>query len=195
MGGLTLPSPNSSASGHRRGRARRIKSKAFALQLTSLMDVLIIIVIFLLKSYGLSIMQVPQEDKMQLPVSKSTELFGEGIVLMIAKDQILVDSEPVVQFQGDWQENKFELPPDSMADELGGRILPVYDILKRKKDEFETLASRAENPTEAMKQWSCELLVQADKEVPYDIIRRVMFTAGVAGFKQFRLTVEKQAED
>ncbi len=195
MSGLTIPSPGSSASGHRRGRARRQRNRAFGLQLTSMMDVLIIIVIFLLKSYGLSIMQVPQEDKMTLPISKSTELFGEGIILMIAKDQIMIDSEPVVQFKGDWNEAKFELPEESMANELGGRILPVYDVLKRKKEEFDTLASRSENPAEAMKKWTGELLVQADKDVPYDIIRRVMFTAGVAGYKQFRLTVEKQAED
>src|SRR3989338_7955734 len=105
MSGLTIPSPNSSASGHRRGRARRLKQRAFSLQLTSMMDVLIIIVIFLLKSYGLSIMQVPQEDKLQLPVSKSTEMFGEGVVLAIAKDQIMVDEEPVLQFVGDYIEN------------------------------------------------------------------------------------------
>lgn len=195
MSGLSIPQPGSSASGHRRGRARRQRNRAFSLQLTSMMDVLIIIVIFLLKSYGLSIMQVPQEDKMTLPVSKSTELFGEGIILMIAKDQISVDAEPVVQFIGEWKEAKFELPEDAKANELGGRILPVYDVLKKKKEEFDALAARAPNPEEARKKWTGELLVQADKEVPYDVIRRVMFTAGLVGFKQFRLTVEKQAED
>jgi biopolymer transport protein ExbD len=195
MSGLSIPAPGSSGGSHKRGRPRRKRNQTFSLQLTSMMDVLIIIVIFLLKSYGLSIMQVPQEDKMTLPISRSTELFGEGIVLMIAKDQIMIDSEPVVQFQGDWNEAKFELPPESTENALGGRILPVYDILKRKKEEFDTLASRSENPAEAMKKWTGELLVQADKDVPYDIIRRVMFTAGVAGYKQFRLTVEKQAED
>jgi len=195
MSGLSIPQPGSSASSHRRGRARRQRNRAFSLQLTSMMDVLIIIVIFLLKSYGLSIMQVPQEDKMTLPVSKSTEVFGEGIILMIAKDQISVDAEPVVQFVGDWNEAKFELPEDAKANELGGRILPVYDVLKKKKEEFDALAARAPNPEEARKKWTGELLVQADKEVPYDVIRRVMFTAGLVGFKQFRLTVEKQAED
>jgi len=195
MSGLSIPAPGSSASGHRRGRARRLKNRAFSLQLTSMMDVLIIIVIFLLKSYGLSIMQVPQEDKLTLPVSKSTELFGEGIVLMIAKDQILVAEEAVLQFTGDYKENKFELPEGAMDAEGGGRILAIYDILKRKKEEFDTLASRSENPEEAMKKWTGELLVQADKEAPYEIIRRVMYTAGMAGYKQFRLTVEKQAED
>lgn len=159
------------------------------------MDVLIIIVIFMLKSYGLSIMQVPQEDKLQLPVSKSEELFGEGIVLAIAQDQIMVDGETVLQFEGDYKEKQFKLPEGAKDQGGEGRILAVYDILKRKKDEFDAIASRAPDPAAAAKQWTGELLVQADKEVPYEIIRHVMFTAGMAGYKQFRLTVEKQAEE
>src|SRR4051812_25624167 len=101
MAGLNIPPPGSSASSHRRGRARRLRSRAFGLQLTSMMDVLIIIVIFLLKSYGLSIMQVPQEDKLELPKSHAGEAFGEGIVLSIAQDRILIDNEPVLNFEGD----------------------------------------------------------------------------------------------
>lgn len=195
MSGLTLPAPGSSASGRGRGRPRRRRKQAFALQLTSMMDVLIIIVIFLLKNYGLSIMQVPQEDKLQLPVSKSEELFGEGIVLMIAQDQIMVDSEPVLQFEGDYKEKQFKLPEGAMDSGGEGRLLAVYDVLKRKRDEFEALAARAPDPAEAAKKWTGELLVQADKDVPYEMIRRVMFTAGMAGYKQFRLTVEKQPEE
>ncbi len=192
-GGVSIPSPGSSASGHRKGRARRRKSKAFGLQLTSMMDVLIIIVIFLLKSYGLSIMQVPQEDKLELPKSKSSETFGEGIVLAIAADQIMIDAEPVLQFEGDYKEKKFQLPEGAMdRNQVGQGIHAIYDVLKRKKEEFDTIASRSENPQEALKKWTGDLLVQADKDVPYELIRNVMYTAGMAGYKQFRLTVEKQ---
>ena len=134
MAGLTIPSPGSSAGARRPGRARRRKSKPFGLQLTSMMDVLIIIVIFLLKSYGLSIMQVPQEDKLELPKSKSTDVFGEGIVLMIAQDQVLIDNEPVLQFVGDYKEKRFQLPDaggaQQVQDDRG--ILPIYDVLKAK---------------------------------------------------------------
>lgn len=195
MSGVSIPSPGSSASGHRRGHARRRKNKTFGLQMTSLMDVLIIIVIFLLKSYGLSQMQVPQTDKLELPVSKAIETFGEGIVLIISKDQITVDSESVLTFDGDYKENKFKIPEAAVDRTTANRgIMPVYDVLKRKKEEFDTLASRAADPVEAAKKWKGDLLVQADKEASYDLIRQVMFTAGMAGYRTFRLTVEKQAE-
>ncbi|MGZ3694328.1 MAG: ExbD/TolR family protein [Bdellovibrionota bacterium] len=195
MSGVSIPSPGSSASGHRRGHQRRRKAKAFGLQMTSLMDVLIIIVIFLLKSYGLSQMQVPQTDKMELPVSKAVETFGEGIVLVIAKDQVTVDSEKVLDFEGDYKENKFKVPEAALDNGSSNRgILPIYDVLKKKKEDFDTLASRSPQPVESAKKWTGELLVQADKEAPYSLIRQVMFTAGMAGYKTFRLTVEKRPE-
>lgn len=159
------------------------------------MDVLVIIVIFLLKNFGLSQMQVAQTDKMELPVSRALETFGEGIMVVIAKDQIMIDNEPVLQFEGDFKENKFQIPASAMDAPATNRgILPIYDILKRKKEEFDTLASRQPDPVEAAKKWTGDLLVQADKEASYDLIRQVMYTAGMAGYKQFRLTVEKQAE-
>lgn len=168
------------------------------------MDILMIIVVFLLKSYGLSSMSIAQEDKLELPVSKATETFGEGIVLVVAQDRITIDSEPVLEFVPSNQvdaEGKplpsFELPEGAMDDtgEVGSRgILPVYDVLKRKKEEFDTLASRVPDPEEAAKKWTGDLLVQADKQVNYELIRHIMYTAGMAGYKQFRLTVEKQPE-
>jgi biopolymer transport protein ExbD len=203
MAGLTVAGPSGSR-GRRNGRARRLKRRAFGLQLTSLMDVLIIIVIFLLKSYGLSSMSIAQEDKLELPVSKATETFGEGIVLVIAQDKITVDGVPVVDFVPPTEKTPdgkdvptFKLPDGTMdiSGNVGSRgILPVYDVLKTKREEFETLASRAPDPVEAAKKWTGDLLVQADKQVNYELIRQVMYTAGMAGYKTFRLTVEKQPE-
>lgn len=196
MAGLTIPSPGSSAGSRRPGRVRRKRNNAFGLQLTSMMDVLVIIVIFLLKSYGLSIMQVPQQDKLELPKSKATDVFGEGITLQIAQDKIMIDNETILQFAGDFKEKKFELPEGSMdAQNAGHGIFAIFDVLKKKKEDFDTLASRAPDPKEAAKKWTGDLLVQADKDVPYELIRNVMYTAGMAGYKQFRLTVQKQDAD
>ncbi|RZA06087.1 MAG: biopolymer transporter ExbD [Proteobacteria bacterium] len=210
MGGMSIPQPGGSGRGRKNGRQRRRKKQGFGLQITSLMDVLMIIVIFLLKSYGLSSMSITNPDKMQLPISKSIEAFGEGIVITIARDAISIDQEQALQFKVDPNEAsavanadgtypegqgpKFELPEGAVnaSDDRG--ILPIYDILHRKKEEFDTLASRQPNPEEAKKKWTGDLLVQADKNVNYDLLRQIMYTAGQAGYRQFRLTVEKQAE-
>jgi biopolymer transport protein ExbD len=204
MSGVSLQGASGGGGRRGRGRKRRSRPNSFSLQITSLMDVLMIIVVFLLKSYGLSSMSIAQEEKLELPVSRSTEVFGEGIVLVIAQDRITIDSEPVLEFIPPEQQTAegkpiptFKLPEGSMdaSGNVGSRgILPVYDVLKRKKEEYDLLASRAPNPEEAAKKWTGDLMVQADKSVNYELIRHVMYTAGMAGFKQFRLTVEKQPE-
>ncbi len=195
MAGLTIPSPGSSAGARRPGRVRRRRMKPFGLQLTSMMDVFVIIVIFLLKNYGLSIMQVPQQDKLDLPKSKATDVFGEGVVLQIAQDQIRIDGDTVLAFDGDYKDKKFKLPANATdAQNAGHGIFAVFDVLKKKKEDFDTLASRTPDPQQAAKKWTGDLLVQADKDVPYELIRNIMYTAGMAGYKNFRLTVEKQEE-
>lgn len=195
MAGLTIPSPGSSAGARRPGRQRRRRNRAFGLQLTSMMDVLVIIVIFLLKNYGLSIMQVPQQDKLELPKSKAADVYGEGITLQIARDKIMIDNEPVVTFDGNPDDRKFQLPAGAWDSQNAGHgIFAIFDALKKKKEDFDTLASRAPDPAAAAKKWTGDLLVQADKDVPYELIRNVMYTAGMAGYKQFRLTVQKQEE-
>lgn len=195
MSGVTIPAPGSSASKHRRGRGRRASKKAFGLQITSLMDVLMIVVVFLLKSYGLSSMGALQTDKLELPVSKAPDTFGEGMVLAIAQNKILLDGETVLEFTGDVAEKKFILPDGAVDNSNAGRgILPLYERLKKKKDDYDLIASRAPDPKAAAAKWTGDILVQADKEASYDLIRQVMYTAGMVGYKQFRLTVEKQAE-
>lgn len=195
MASISAAAPGGSRIGRRGGRMRRrLKNQNFSLQLTSLMDVLIIIVIFLLKSYGISSMGIVQTSNLQLPVSKAPETFGEGMALVIAKDKMTLDNEQVLLFDGDPKESKFRLPENALDTSTAERgILPLYDALLKKKQDYETLASRSQDPQAALKKWTGEILVQADKEAPYELVRRVMFTAGMAGYKVFRLTVEKQA--
>jgi biopolymer transport protein ExbD len=196
MSGISMAGSGSSRIARRGSRMRRgFRRQKFTLQLTSLMDVLMIIVVFLLKSYGISSMGVVQTSNLQLPVSRAPETYGEGMALVIAKDRIMLDNEPLLQFDGDPALAKFVLPPNSIDSSSGERgILPLYDALLKKKQDYETLASRSEDPKAALQKWTGEILVQADKEVPYELVRRVMYTSGMAGYKTFRLTVEKQSE-
>lgn len=172
----------------RRIRRRRIE-RSFGLQLTSLMDALMIIVVFLLKSYGISAMGVQHTDNLELPYSIMKEAYGEGFVLIIAKDKIYFDNKEILQFTNPPEEKLFLLPEGTSGSD--NRILPLYDALIEKKSSHELLASRSENAAENIKKWKGDLLIQSDKSVPYQLLRKVMYTAGVAGYKRFRLTVAK----
>lgn len=185
---------------HSRTRLRRKKkqrSLSFKLQLTSLMDALIILVVFLLKSYAISDMSVTREDKIEVPVTNAESVFGEGYHLIVTREKVVFDGEEVFAFVGDEEERKFELPEEILKDRSARQygIRPLFDALAKAKNDYETLKERSEVPEAEKTPWKGELLVQADKDAPYDLLRKVMFTAGMAGYQKFRLVLEKRAEN
>ena len=115
------------------------------------------------------------------------------MVIIIAKDRIYVDNESVIEFVGASKEEVFKLPTDSVPGSALS-LAPVFDALKEKRDNFEVLASRSKDPQKAAEQWRGNVFIQADKAVPYELLRKVMYTAGLVGYKKFRLTVQKQLE-
>src|ERR1043165_4146685 len=72
------------------------------LNITAMLDLMTIILVFLLKSMAASSASIPQSDDLTLPVSiMSSEPSEEGVVVIISKTQILVgeNPEPVVLLQ------------------------------------------------------------------------------------------------
>lgn len=187
---------------HRRKRLR-IK-KEFELPLTSMMDMLIIILIFLLKSYTSTSVVFSSSDKIALPQSLSTEVPEDAIHVIIEPTGIIIDSKPIVEFvnttgQPYKKENAtYQLDPRIMADG-GRRILPLYDELVKARENAELMMSKAvwvkpadaQNPNAAKEvvkpKFQGVLTIQADKSVRYETIRKVMYTAGAAQYRIFKL--------
>lgn len=194
---------------HRRAR-RKIK-KDFELQLTSMMDMLIILVVFLLKSYSTSAVAFSTSTAIQLPNSSAAELPGEAVNVIIEPQHLIVDGEKVVDFQGvpapvattpDTQpqinpaEAKYEIE-DRLLGDGGRRILPLFDALMKAREKAEFHANRVEWKDKDGKKieppkFSGTLIIHADKAVQYQVLRKVMYTAGAAEFKTFKLVTMKK---
>ncbi len=175
----------------KRTRRRHRIDEGFTLQLTSLLDSLIIIVVFLLKSFGTSSMNIQHSKVIDLPISTMRAISGEGFILAITKEKMFFDNQMILEFVPTPGKARFQVP--SSATTKDKRILPLFDVLRQKKANHELLASRS-GDKKNMKRWTGDLLVQSDKTVPYQLIRRVMYTAGLAGYKRFRLVVTKITE-
>jgi len=76
----------------------------------------------------------------------------------------------------------------TVADEYkrGTMISPLYDTLQEKADDAKALAAR--NPNQPFKG---RLLLQCDKDIPFSLLREVMYTAGQAQFGEFKFVVFK----
>ncbi len=182
----------------RRGR-RRVK-KDFELQLTSMMDVLVIILVFLLKSYAASNHSFTTVPGLQLPISASQEMPADSLQVIITPEGMTFEEARILDFvqnaaaagtgafDAGYSFKKTDL------DDGGLKIIPLYDALMKAKEKAELLRAKSKArdaqgnplPFEGM------LAIQADKRVQYDTVRRIMYTAALAGYKTFRFLATKR---
>jgi biopolymer transport protein ExbD len=184
----------------RSGR-RKIK-KEFELQLTSLLDVLVIILVFLLKSYQASTNTFSSLQGMQVPFSKSPETPPQSLHLIITPEALTFENERIMDFLtradsvGQTEDVKYEFKKED-TDEGGRRIIPLFNVLTKAKEQSELLRAKSQARDEKGNPLPFEgiLAIQADKRINYDTIRRVMYTAAAADFRIFRfLAIKKETE-
>ncbi|MGK5081725.1 biopolymer transporter ExbD [Bdellovibrionota bacterium FG-1] len=178
-------------------RARRKRKKvnsAFELQLTSMMDVLVIIVVFLLKTYATSQNNFATVPGLKMPISASQDNPADSLQVIVTPESITFDGARVLDFRqtaanlGSSEATYTFDEKDLDAKERYLRIIPLYEALLKAKEKSEVLRqkSKARDLEGKPLPFDGILAIQADKRVRYDTIRRIMYTAAAAGYKTFR---------
>ena len=175
-----------------RFRRGRHKAQPFELQLTSMMDVLVIILVFLLKSYSTSTNNFTTLPGMKIPISESPDIPPDSLSVIVTPESVTFESERVLDFVQSAAsvgstEAAYSFKPTDL-DEGGRRIVPLYDALVKAREKSELLRTKSKARDAEGKPLPFDgiLAIQADKRVHYDTIRRIMYTAATAGFRIFR---------
>jgi biopolymer transport protein ExbD len=178
----------------RRSRRKKV-NKAFELQLTSMMDVLVIILVFLLKSYSTSQNSFATVAGMKMPYSASPDVPRDSLQVIITPEGMTFEGERIVDFvqkaEADSTEASYQLNPTEV-DEGGMRVIPLFNALTKAKEKAELLRAKSNARDEQGNPLPFEgiLAIQADKRVKYDMLRKIMYTAGAAGYKTFRFLAQ-----
>lgn len=179
-------------------RGRRKVHKDFELQLTSMMDILVIILVFLLKSYSTSTNSFTSVPGIKLPISTSQEMPPDSLHLIVTPEAITFETQRVVEFVQtadalNADQPTYAFKPEDI-DEGGMRITRLYDALNTAREKAEVLRAKSTARDAEGKPLPFDgiLAIQADKRVKYDTLRKVMYTAGAAQFRVFRLLAMKQ---
>lgn len=157
----------------RRGRK---KANAFDLDITPLLDIITILLIFLIQNYNVSEIFVPKA--IDLPQSKSQTVGTKGVRVQVSKSQIWVDDKEVV--------NTDTTEVAQLFDEGGRRIIPLYDQLVRIRQTIKQTEKFSPNAIP----FSGVANLVVDKSLKYSYLKRVMYTCAAAGFKEFKFIVE-----
>jgi biopolymer transport protein ExbD len=182
-------------------RTRRKKKRlnqVFELQLTSLIDVLVIILVFLLKSYQTSLNTLTTVEGLQMPISSSQDEPRDSLQVIITPEGITFEGKRVVDFLQDLDsagasEGTYKLNTTDM-DEGGRRIVSLFNTLVAAREKSELLKAKSPVRDEQGQPLPFDgiLAVTADKRIQYDTLRKIMYTAGAAGFKVFRFIALKK---
>ena len=169
-------------------KARRAK-QGEELNITSMMDMMTIILVFLLKSYSTSDISVKPDENLKLPVSTSQKAPELAVNLVVSQRNLVVDGVHVLNLERKAEGDGSVVVPE---DELKGQLISsLHDRLLEKAEAAKSLGEQTGKDDFEFKG---EILMQIHKDMPFSVVRQVMYTAGQAQFGKFRFVVYKTGE-
>lgn len=153
---------------------RRNRSTDVGLKLTSMIDMFTILLVFLLKNYSAEghIMSVAPD--LRLPESTAQKSPQVTSIIAVSQEWILLDGKKVVTVARVLNDNTLMIP----------ELLNELDRLRRTSERM--------GEFNANMGFTGNISLQGDKELPYQIIKKVMFTCGQIGYNDIVLNVTRQ---
>jgi biopolymer transport protein ExbD len=168
---------------HATERKKRRRKKRYAmpggeiteLNLTPMMDMMTILLVYLLGSQASEAGKINVDDHLRPPESVSEEIVKPAVTVTVTDQEILVDSVQV----------------KTMAELIGAGGPQVYinelvDALTVKAEDLKKLETLGGPPFDG------SVLIVAHRSTPYNILSSVLYSAGRAQYGRFRLVVMKE---
>lgn len=141
------------------------------LQLTSLIDIFTVLLLFLLKSLVVGGSVVTPFPGIDLPPSSASGSFRESPVLVVTRDQVVVDGAAACA-----------TADVEAATQL--RIGAIETALSEVRARSERLATKSTS-----RRFEGKLIVQADETIPFHVLQKIMYTSQTVGFYDITLAV------
>ena len=167
-------------------RKNAIEPEVNFLNITAMLDIMTIILVFLLKTLGESTAAVPQSEDLRLPTSIiETQPADEGVVVTLSKTQILVADNMVLKLPsreslvqtGVGASEKRAGPNDLYIVKLGNALQAVRTLDRKVRE------AKGKDPSYS------EAIIVADETTPYRLLIEVLFTLGQNEFGRYHLMV------
>jgi biopolymer transport protein ExbD len=141
------------------------------LNLTSLMDIFTILLIFLLVNNN-NAAKLPEDQDIQLPESTAQELPNDVLIIQVSATNVIIDGRKIADTQAVRAQE--ERTVDALVEELKYRA-------------SRALAMDVEEEREVM--------IQADRDVPYAVIKKLMRSCMETPYTKVAFAVLKVAEE
>jgi len=162
-------------------RARRMQrhhnrlKRSYAFNLVSLMDIFTILVFFLLVNSA-DVQTLPDPKELELPQSLAEQPARESVVVMINRNEILLQGRPIISLEQAKAGEEENLPT------LAGALQNQISERLTQPAPGEELAGRG------------EITIMADKNLPFSLLKKVMLTCTQAEFGKISLAVLQEEQ-
>jgi len=156
----------------RQARRRRGQDDV-KLNITSMMDMFTIILVFLIKNFSTEGAIVTPANNLTLPKSTVERKAKEALSVKVSRNTITVEDLVVLD----------NTAYEKLLKQKEFMITSLYETLVNYATEAEKMATISGNT------FSGEITIQGDVEIPYSVLTRVMYTCGQAGYPNMNLFV------
>jgi biopolymer transport protein ExbD len=161
------------------------KSGIFALNITSMTDMFTIMLVFLLQTYSTAEIQVIPDKGQELPVSSAEANPILALEISVTKDELKVANRTIASLKDlDFTKQDIDSHDSNFIVPLFQELTKISKDEKAKDEQFQAGTS----PKKA-NQGILEgrLLMKADQNLSYGVLRKVMYTASMAGFPKLKM--------
>lgn len=168
----------------KRFNKRKNNKKELEVDITSLLDILVILLVFLLKSYNASDLKLEVAKNINLPASKSSQLGNMAVIVQVsAEKELWINNQKIGRIPSSSSE-KLEVLYEALEEE--GK--KQDEILKNLKTGISNTRDKSALKTREANRKRINIVM--DQSLPYEVLRKVMHTSALAGFPEFKFIVQ-----
>lgn len=177
------------------------RSVMVMLSLTAMVDMFTVLTIFLLQNFKVEAIKLKQN--VPLPEATAVKKLQPAHVVVVTQDKIFLDEKPVADFivvkeQQDWViaalKEGLELKIKEAKEKHDGTLKEQFKNSVLSQNKKLTQEEIEEEENEKKKDWG-RVTVQADKEIDFLTIKKVLYTATEAGATLINFAVAQKAKD
>ncbi|GEM_PF-472797 len=165
-------------------RAIKRQKIAGGLAITSLMDIMTIMLTFLMKNFASKADVIQMSDELMLPKSTGVLQLEQTVRIFVTKNGIKVEDDAKKRTV---KITNYAIDPSDMLN--GEAATHVVSVLKEALEEKAEYLKNLERESDGRRPFKGTLTIISDRGVPFRIINDVVFTAAISEFKKVKFAI------
>lgn len=182
-----------SGRGRRGGKGRRKRAgTGDVLMLASMLDILMAILFFLLKNYSSSVSDFAIGRDISLPQSSALLPPMPALQLVVTQKAVLLDDKEICKIL-DGDIDPKELYRDGIT---VVRLAQELKLQRERAQRFQNIKGQTDEEGKPLdpNAFSGTIVLQADKGLTFNALKKIIYTAGISDFVMLKLAVLKKDE-